>query len=92
VAGEHQWGHGVASDKVAEGGAHPRGGSIAREGWRRRLDDVPRQRRSLVAEEGGDEVLQLEEETEEVRDHPAEEKGKRGSSSPWRGEMTAVAA
>jgi hypothetical protein len=37
-----------------------------------------------VAGEGDDEVLQLEE-TGEVRDHPAEEKGARGSSSPWRG-------
>jgi hypothetical protein len=27
VAGEHQWGPGVALDKMAEGGAHPRGGS-----------------------------------------------------------------
>jgi hypothetical protein len=39
--------------------------------------------------EDGDEVLQLEVETREVRDHPAEEKGARGLSSPWRGKMAA---
>jgi hypothetical protein len=43
-----------------------------------------------VAEEGGDEVVQLEEETGEVRDHPAEEKGGRRSCSSWRGKMVAV--
>jgi hypothetical protein len=36
-----------------------------------------------VAGEGGDEVLQLEEGMREVRDHLAEEKGARGSSSLW---------
>jgi hypothetical protein len=45
-----------------------------------------------VAREGGDDVLQLEEETGEVRDHPVEEKEARGSSSPWRGEMAAATA
>jgi hypothetical protein len=28
VAREHQWGPGVAPDKMAEGGAHPRGRSM----------------------------------------------------------------
>jgi hypothetical protein len=28
VAGEHQWGPGVALNKMAEGGAHSRGGSL----------------------------------------------------------------
>jgi hypothetical protein len=37
-------------------------------------------------------VLQLAEETGEVRDHLTEEKGARGSSSPWRGKMTAAVA
>jgi hypothetical protein len=36
-----------------------------------------------VAEEGDDEVLQLEEGTREVRDHLAEEKVAHGLSSPW---------
>jgi hypothetical protein len=40
-----------------------------------------------VVEEGGDKVPQLEQETREVRDHPAEEKGACKSSSPWRGKM-----
>jgi hypothetical protein len=71
------------SPKVAKGGAQPRVGSTVREGWRRWLDGVPRQRRSPAAEEGGDEVLQLEEGTREVRDHLVEEKGARESSSPW---------
>jgi hypothetical protein len=38
-----------------------------------------------MAGEGIDEVLQLEEETGEVRGHSSEEKGARGPSSPWRG-------
>jgi hypothetical protein len=41
---------------------------------------------------GSDEVLQLEAETREVRDHPSEEKGARGSGSPSRGKMAAAAA
>jgi hypothetical protein len=41
VVREHQWGPVVASDKVAEGGAHPRVRSMVRKGWRRQLDGVP---------------------------------------------------
>jgi hypothetical protein len=42
VVVEHLWGPGVTPNKVAEGGADPRVGSMVREGWRRRLDGVPR--------------------------------------------------
>jgi hypothetical protein len=45
-----------------------------------------------VAGEGGDDVLQLEEETGEVRDHLDEEKGARGLSSPWGGGMVVAIA
>jgi hypothetical protein len=56
---------------------------MVREGWRRRLDSVSRQRWSSTAGEGINEVLHLEEGTREVRDHLAEEKVLRRSSSPW---------
>jgi hypothetical protein len=68
-----------------EGCAHPRVGLMVREAWRRRLDGVPRQRRSPVAGAGGDEVLQLEEGMRDVGDHLAEENGARRSSSPCGG-------
>jgi hypothetical protein len=43
-----------------------------------------------VARQRGVEVRHLEEETGEVRDHPTEEKGVYGSSSPWMGKMVAA--
>jgi hypothetical protein len=52
---------------------------------RRWLVDVPRRRRGSVAGEVDDEVLQLEE-TGEVRDHPAKEKGVRGVELTVEGE------
>jgi hypothetical protein len=56
---EHEGSSRVAPDKVVEGGAHLRVGSTVREGWRRRLNDVPRKRWSPVAGGSGGELLQL---------------------------------
>jgi hypothetical protein len=56
---EHPWGPGATPEKAAKGGTHPRVGSMMREGWRRRLNDVPRKRWSPVAGGSGGELLQL---------------------------------
>jgi hypothetical protein len=56
VAGEHQWGPGVALDKMAEGGAHPRGGSTVGcdRGGSTAMSKVVEALRGLVAVARGD--------------------------------------
>jgi hypothetical protein len=80
---EHCGGSGSTPVKVAAVGAHPSCGLTVRG----KKDGSS----STLVGEGGDEVLQLEEETGEVGDHPTEEKGARRSSSPWRGKMVVAA-
>jgi hypothetical protein len=77
---------GSAPGKALEGGAHLGRLSTARGEERWRLVGVLRWRRSPVAGDSGDEVLLLEEGMREVREHLAEEKVARGSSSKgWGG-------